>query len=460
MHPGYLILGDPFPDGPHFEIVNSQRAWHYATEAGITWLKDCSVCPAIDSVVEGTPYTTPAGDHAPWYDPNNPDTEGFFGVIGIDIIGAESSTRSATVVSATTGGGVIGPSYFGPRTMVVRGLAVAEDACSLAAGIDWLNLQYGQTVEECGGDALTYFDCCPCLCLNEQGDPVCWPTNYGGLRDGPSCTHDWWPANYQQLLDGPPLNSETWCSWPRIYRQVLEGPPAWACCVETCVAPYYRQLRKARIVSGPTLIEQREMASCGAMALFEFTIAAADPTEYMPLERSLLITSLGDGDEFTTPDPSMMRAATPLMSRPTRVLERTSPLAGTTWRREQTIYEDMAKTRLSDDTAFHIRLQAPDAAAEAIRVGLWSGENLVGGFWLPYLPAGTTITVDAVARSISALHANGVTEQLHGVVRGYDGVSPVRWDRTPAGKVMLTVDRTPDDTAPVVVEVMVASVGV
>ena len=161
------IIGTQDPiglPGDYTEIVNSTRAYAYADYAGLCWLQDCSECDAAAVVTPGFPYTSPIADPAPWYDENDPDSWGFLGVIGLDVDGADNSTRRSEVNMGLSGVGVIGRQYMAPRTMVVRALAIATDECSLQFGLSWLRQQYATPANECGGDALTFFDCCPCVC--------------------------------------------------------------------------------------------------------------------------------------------------------------------------------------------------------------------------------------------------------------------------------------------------------
>ena len=263
MYPGFITIGhlDPIGNpGLVTEVINNARAHIYAANAGITWLHDCNNCDPATVVLPGWPYTSPKADPAPWYDPNNPDSEGFYGVVGLDVTGEEDSTRQAAVTMSLTGKGVIGRTYMGARTMVVRALAVAEDECSLQYGMTWLRQQYAsqQQSNPCGGDTMTFFDCCPCVCINDEGlSDVCWIDRYREIPAGPErCTPDWWPTTYAELRDGPPIDaSETWCSWLKNYRQLATtGPPGWACCVEQCVVPYLRQFHNVRIISGPKVL--------------------------------------------------------------------------------------------------------------------------------------------------------------------------------------------------------------
>ena len=190
MWPGWVALGpgDPFTGDEYVELVNNQRAYSYARNAGISWLQECLDCPEAALVMPGGPdFKSPELDPAPWYDEENPDTWGFYGVVGLEVVGADTSTRQVTITNTLQAGGVAGPPYFGPRTIVFRGLLVAQDECSLMAGLDWLRYTCVSHEDPCHGDALTFFDCCPCVCTDEAAIGPCWVDTYADLRLGPVC---------------------------------------------------------------------------------------------------------------------------------------------------------------------------------------------------------------------------------------------------------------------------------
>lgn len=232
MYPGWVVCGegDPLAGSEFSEIINNARAYTYAAEANICWLHPCNDCPPTSVVVPGGPfYTTPKNDPAPWYDPDDPDSEGFLGVIGLDITGSESSTLQASVTMALTGGGVIGPPYHGPRTLTMRALLIAEEECSLQYGINWLREVCGMTADSCVGESLTFFDCCPCVCEDPAEGVPCWADNYRELADVPLCLEDTdWVQTYAQLRTGIP-GSEAFPTWPATYAQFRTGMPDAQC---------------------------------------------------------------------------------------------------------------------------------------------------------------------------------------------------------------------------------------
>jgi len=467
-----MSIGDRFLDGPQFEIINNMRAWTYAQAAELRWVTECEPCVAGQYILPDAPYTAPDTDLAPWYDPNNPDTAEFCGIMGLDCTGCDDSTRTATITQKLTGGGVIGPVYYQARSIVVRALAIGETACGLQAGLDWLDGQYSLTADPCLGDTLTFFDCCPCVCGNTDVLDLCWVRTYHELITGPvTCHPDWWPKTYKELRTGPPVASTTWCSWVVIYRHLRLGPPNWSCCAEQCITPYIRQFHQVRIVQGPTVIDKPQM-SCGALAVLEFTIACADPHEHSLLVRASALNSTGSGGApLPVPMEAMAMAAavpSPFASSPSRRIAYAPSLEPdpfavdtTAWLRESTTYVDPSPVSLSDDTAHVIRVAAIGEDTQAVRIGLYDEDGtFFTGYYLPSVPAGWVITIDEQRKRAYAIDENGVEAQLSAFVLYYDTVSPLRWANGTKGGQTMSVDRVEGDTTQLAVEILRASIGV
>jgi len=400
-----LGQGDPYdPANEVYEIVNNSRALAYAGAAGLCWIEDCNECP--DAVLPGGPdYTSPAIDPAPWYDINNPDTWGFLGVMGMQVTGEEQSTRQTQVLNAITGGGVIGPPYFTYRTLVLRGIAIATDECSLQAGMDWLNHQCSEQVDACLGDTLTFFDCCPCIC------------------------GDYDPAN--------PV------------------PPDEDCLAE-CVTPYLRHYNHVAVTAGPNVINHPAMYSRGAMAEFEIVLVAADPVKYGAPDPAVLTMVAVGSTPISDPPPPLPGPADPFdipgvtMASIAAVLTRPRPVFAalpTDWLRDEAPWpadRDIEQHKLSP--TFQIEAEQ-DAAT--VRVGAWCDGELLGGFVLPFIPAGTTILIDSHSRTVEAVR-NGTTRTLTGFVKNYDG-SPLRWRTLANCNVVITVDQEVGKAVPLTV---------
>ncbi len=477
MYPGWMMIGGETLDGEFFEIINNQRVFSYADTYGICWLERHTECTNTAYLTPGGPdFHDPASDKAPWYDPLNPDTAGFLGVVGIDVTGSDSSTRTATVTPTLGDGGVIGPLYFGPRTMVIRALAVARDACSLQSGLNWLRCQYQSTTDACTGDTMTFFDCCPCDCPDQQ-EPgeTCWVSTYAELLAGPSlCAPDFWPVTYAQLYNGF-VTSEDWCTWLHTYGELATtGPPAWGCCVEPCVVPYLRQFRHVRIIEGPTVLSSwPEMHSGGAFAEIEFTVVAADPNEYTLLTQSLAAVSDGGGTPLTDPTPpapptpgSDPFGLLPVIRRadliPPAIVP---PLAPQAWERDAYLIPEPDDRARLGESVHSIDVLAV-ALTERFRIGIWTAtiagaaDEFVGGWYMPFLPAGDKITIDAMNLIVTTPDATapGGVRRIDAFLRDFDGTA-LKWIRAPQGDLVVTVDRHPTDIVSVSIAVRSASIG-
>jgi hypothetical protein len=455
VYPGFLTLGtgNPISTGSFVELVNNTRAYAYARNMGICWLQECEDCPTTAQVLPGGgKYRSPALDRAPWYDENNTDTWGFLGVIGLDVQGDVSATRSVTVQNAVTYGGVLGPPYFGPRTLVVRCLAVAVDDCALAAGLEWLNFFASTPTQPCIGDSLTFFDCCPCMC--EDPDPMgtCWPATYGELAPpGPPCKENWWLSTYADLVAGPPLAVEQWCWWPRIYEQLSAGPPPWSCCADACVVPYLRQYYNVMVTSGPNVLQAPAMYTQGALAEFELTLVAADPAKHALPGAAASTTTFGGvvvstatepvpvpDDPFAVPGQTRLQDLANVLTRPAPLPAYDLP---DEWLREA-LWWDNTEYRMLARTAPLIELTAYDDHAEHVRVGLWSGDVRVAGWLVPFLPAHSILAIDNAQRAVIVTR-DGDPRRLAGFVKDWDA-DPISYAELPHGNYRVTIDQEVD----------------
>lgn len=506
MYPGWVIIGTSDPigiPGEFTEIVNSARAYAYADYAGLCWLYDCAECDASAVVTPGYPYTSPITDPAPWYDEHDPDSWGFLGVIGLDVEGADNSTRQASVRMSTGGTGVIGPTYMGPRTMVLRGLAIATDDCSLAFGLTWLRKQYNVQHDPCGGDTLTFFDCCPCVCGGDTDSGTCWADTYQELKDTPRCLYGWWPITYGDETQGPPgpqwwpsdYSEETdpspsadwwpdtyeeeiigptsiywpdtygalvtgpadptddWCSWVEIYRDLRLGPPDWTCCVDACVTPYLRQFYNSRVTEGPMLLSKPAMNSRGAVAEIEFTIVAADP-QLHAMPSSVLRQYVEGASPVPEPLPGPPPFVNPYRSTPAPVPAPSIPPLATSW-----VRDELPVRRLTEQVLFgvepRVRVRANGERSGPVRLGLWSGDTRLGGYTIPFVAEHSAIVVSG--RDAYYSTPDG-WERLPSFVRDWDGMWPKPLE-LPHGEYILTVDQDADSPVRLLVDVALAPIG-
>lgn len=455
MYPGWMVIGtqDPIGEpGDFTEIVNNPRAFAYAMRSGICWLQDCNECDPAALVIPGWPFVGVKEDPAPWYDPDNPDSWGFLGVVGLDVTGEDSSTRLASVTMGLNNIGTIGPTYMAPRTMVVRALAIATDDCSLKFGMTWLRAQYATQHNPCGGDTMTFFDCCPCVCVDADMPTDCWAENYGELAAEPACDHEWWPELYGDLLTGPPETSDEWCNWITNYRQLNTGPPQWSCCVNDCVAPYYRQFYNVRVTEGPMVLQTPALNSPGALSEIEFTIVAADPVVHG--EPTRVAMAMVTGTEPVVEAPPEPPPTNPYAPVTTMSLMSAGPEAPTAeWVRDTLTLRHLDAPVL---TRMEPRIRIVSAVQSGeIRVGLWAGSTRVAGWLIPFVAAGSQLVI--AGRDAYYQSALGY-ERLPTFVRDWDGKWPSALS-LPFGDYTVTVDQHPAEVVELLVDVLAVPVG-
>ncbi|WP_062214606.1 hypothetical protein [Streptomyces sp. NBRC 109706] len=155
MYPGYLNVGCN-------EIINNERAATYAAEYGIQL--NCDRCEALPEVLGHAPYSNPAADDAPWYDPIVPESVEFLGVwsnSGIDGLGMSTLTQGSQ--ERSQGGGVPGAPRRAARDMTVVMTLVAASECALVYGLGWLSRALGgdSCSAGCRGMEMAVFACCP-----------------------------------------------------------------------------------------------------------------------------------------------------------------------------------------------------------------------------------------------------------------------------------------------------------
>lgn len=153
----FLAFGDT-------EIANSARLAAYLESVGSP-LDSTGVCgcETFDAVLVGDePYTTPAEDGAPWYDPDVPESADFAGLMVLSVDGLDDHPMERTVTRSAAGSAALGPARVLPRTITVTAVLLGATCCAVDYGLRWLGQALaGCTGAGCGGDCMTLFNCCP-----------------------------------------------------------------------------------------------------------------------------------------------------------------------------------------------------------------------------------------------------------------------------------------------------------
>jgi hypothetical protein len=211
-------------DGETIELINAARVKAYTDNLAPTMgLRGCEDCDGLEAAA-GAPdgYTTPEGDNAPWYDPTDPATSGFYGIYPLGFAGIDDSTRTIETAELSGDGSVVVGSRFTGKDIRVNGVAFAENEASLYAGLSWLDSALNGTEEgRCFGDRLNVFSSCPPVqalppgfaepytldvpvtqaeldaWTTTSGTITAWPGG-GGLPD-PGLRFDWNPGDSQKI---------------------------------------------------------------------------------------------------------------------------------------------------------------------------------------------------------------------------------------------------------------------
>ncbi|WP_434593238.1 hypothetical protein [Streptomyces sp. A5-4] len=143
------------------EIVNSARASAYAAESCL--LTGCNPCPDLAEILDDPEYVDPVSDPAPWYDPAVPESARFLGVMGLDAVGFSQSTLSRDPVQLVGDGAALGVARRSHREITYTVLLLVLDECALAYALEWLAsaLRGAPCVGGCNGEELGVFACCP-----------------------------------------------------------------------------------------------------------------------------------------------------------------------------------------------------------------------------------------------------------------------------------------------------------
>lgn len=132
----------------------------------------CSFCAGMQDALtcedgagneQADVYTYPADpEHpAPWYDPADPDSGDFAGVMILGIEGWETAGIERPLLPRLGNGAVLGRPRYLPREMRVDALLLGRTCCSLTSGLRWLTAVLGAPCSPCEGQQLDYFECCP-----------------------------------------------------------------------------------------------------------------------------------------------------------------------------------------------------------------------------------------------------------------------------------------------------------
>lgn len=153
------------------EVINNDRVRAYAKELTpsltVSLGRDDEADEALRKILADKPYSTPLFDEAPWYDPDDPDTADFCGVLGLGVTGLSDSTRTATTVEHNQSGGGFTGVRKAVRNVRYSALLVGASMAAVEAGHNWLSMALeGDCDADCNGSYCCY--------LNALTNPEDW----------------------------------------------------------------------------------------------------------------------------------------------------------------------------------------------------------------------------------------------------------------------------------------------
>lgn len=172
------------------EIVNSARAAVYAARAGLS--VKCEPCMSVADAVGDDPYEDPVTDGAPWYDPTQPESAEFLGVLGLGVAGTGSAPVSRSPVALIGDGSALGPLRRTHREVAFTVGLITQSQAALSYALAWLAsaLRGGACAgAACQGDEMCMFSACPGSTLGAAGlvgDTELRHLFDVGLLDGPT----------------------------------------------------------------------------------------------------------------------------------------------------------------------------------------------------------------------------------------------------------------------------------
>lgn len=126
---GYFVFGD-------VEIGNKARTKVYAETLGLETVWIAGNYSWMEEVLSN--YSSPLVDQAPWYDPDQPLSNDFGGVLITAAEGIDASTSTADVVEFVGDGGRAGHGRNATKTIVFSAALVGKTEAAVEYGLRWL----------------------------------------------------------------------------------------------------------------------------------------------------------------------------------------------------------------------------------------------------------------------------------------------------------------------------------
>lgn len=249
-------------------------------------------------------YLSPAQDLAPWYDPDVPESNDFYGAYPLSVSGIENSSRSSTVIEFTVDGGVPGRLRHGTKSVVFQVVLVGASEAAVEYGMTWLRrallgpvcAEDTLSTKQALGADLLYLSAEP---RYEEETSGVWqkPGSGSGLfRPDPNdptillVDPDASGSDYvgrqdaDTLLVGPSEESYSDPYSPDVL--VINDPQTGNPVVGAFDSPritylrYVKRLRRFAVNNGPNVTTQNRLSCGGAAWVVQFTGVAGSPYQF------------------------------------------------------------------------------------------------------------------------------------------------------------------------------------
>jgi hypothetical protein len=454
------------------EICNATRTAQYAASMRVPWFHPQEVNNYLPLMLgNGAKYRTPLLDDAPWTDPDVPESYDFLGFYPIEFAGLEDSSREATITEYITPGGSVGDIRHATKSVVVNGLLIALSEDGAEYGMQWLRqATLGGPCEDgdpFGGD-MCFLSASPKLDIPDT--PAVLAQLDGGNPD----------ATGALIMDGGGPDSES----DEVYdggdpfhtggiiehsEDIFIVPSPTPFDPTACLEPYRRSMRNVKVPGGPTITTKYGMSS-GAMWGVQFTAVAGVPwifaaevdvvTGFLTDDATGIATNIDVAGvvvpEVDCADTIWGPAVDPLCPAlipppgPVDVPLGCADLPAN-WRRRQFTIPSIA-TRLWSDMVPVINVHGPaDSDLRNLRLRFYSDPfdeadpsldpcAYCGDILFSYVPAGSTITLDAASEQVYITTAGGTRRLADSLVFGADS-KPFDWPSLTCGfAYTVTVD--------------------
>jgi hypothetical protein len=183
-----------------FEYIRNGLAisghWQYghSTPCGVLYRTGTNCTP--------TTFVSPAADPAPWYDPDEPGSADFLGLVLLDITGYDSTVTRPIVQRYTgLGGGTFGSQQRKPREWKFTGVMISGSDEGTEFGLRWLTqILQASECDTCSTSNLAVrLVCPPDNCTDD--DQGLWYSYSAALTDGPT-EGDYFTGQFGGYLGG------------------------------------------------------------------------------------------------------------------------------------------------------------------------------------------------------------------------------------------------------------------